>query len=186
MKPFLSFLFGRTESQAEADGKRATGGFGGGSGGDFPARKIVEIEEDVEGNLKFIIILLDLSFSYLLDFFCVACFFPFGHIKRRPSNDPVRKVDVLDLTYVKKVERKRRILLEYWGFLGRTAGLEEVFSSVESWALETFSLSGSEEAVALIHDEGFLVRVFGGADKSLGKESEERTVAEDKRDAMDY
>ncbi|KAI0497184.1 hypothetical protein KFK09_020406 [Dendrobium nobile] len=26
----------------------------------------------------------------------------FGRIKRRPSNDPVRKVDVLDLTYVKK------------------------------------------------------------------------------------
>ncbi|KAH0456698.1 hypothetical protein IEQ34_014605 [Dendrobium chrysotoxum] len=27
----------------------------------------------------------------------------FGHIKRRPSDDPVRKVEVLDLTYVKKV-----------------------------------------------------------------------------------
>ncbi|KAH0461367.1 hypothetical protein IEQ34_008942 [Dendrobium chrysotoxum] len=26
----------------------------------------------------------------------------FGHIKRRPSDDPVRKVEVLDLTYVKK------------------------------------------------------------------------------------
>ncbi|KAI0493351.1 hypothetical protein KFK09_027628 [Dendrobium nobile] len=26
----------------------------------------------------------------------------FGHIKRRPSDDPVRKVYVLDLTYVKK------------------------------------------------------------------------------------
>ncbi|KAI0511545.1 hypothetical protein KFK09_012175 [Dendrobium nobile] len=27
----------------------------------------------------------------------------FGHIKRRPSDDPVRRVEVLDLTYVKKV-----------------------------------------------------------------------------------
>ncbi|KAI0504889.1 hypothetical protein KFK09_015843 [Dendrobium nobile] len=27
----------------------------------------------------------------------------FGHIKRRPSDDPVRRVDVLDLTYIKKV-----------------------------------------------------------------------------------
>jgi len=26
----------------------------------------------------------------------------FGHIKRQPSNEPVRKEDVLDLTYVKK------------------------------------------------------------------------------------
>ncbi|PKU62150.1 ataxia telangiectasia mutated family protein [Dendrobium catenatum] len=26
----------------------------------------------------------------------------FGHIKRRPSDDPVRKVEILDLTYVKK------------------------------------------------------------------------------------
>ncbi|PKU77736.1 hypothetical protein MA16_Dca005568 [Dendrobium catenatum] len=26
----------------------------------------------------------------------------FGHIKRRPCDDPVRRVEVLDLTYVKK------------------------------------------------------------------------------------
>ena len=26
----------------------------------------------------------------------------FGHIKHRPSDDPVRRVEVLDLTYVKK------------------------------------------------------------------------------------
>ncbi|KAH0456366.1 hypothetical protein IEQ34_014273 [Dendrobium chrysotoxum] len=40
----------------------------------------------------------------------------FGHVKRRPLDDPVRKVEVLDLTYVKK-ETKNDLQKEVGGYL---------------------------------------------------------------------
>ncbi|KAI0513889.1 hypothetical protein KFK09_009921 [Dendrobium nobile] len=37
----------------------------------------------------------------------------YGHIKRWPSDDPVRKVDVLDLVYVKKGRGRPKGLRKY-------------------------------------------------------------------------